>query len=110
MTLAELIDKKFGVKTTHRINPVTDTVGTSATRILGNNPNRLAWLVVNLSSNTVYLGFDRDVSPNKGIFLSPNGGSCQMLYDEDFHSVGYEVFAKADAESKIYVVEIVIIE
>lgn len=107
MTLQDLLTKKFGVKTTHEINPVTDTVGTSTTKVLGNNPNRLAFTIINLSSNVVYLGFDRDVSSSKGIYLSPNGGSLSMLYDEDFNSVGYEVFGKAADDSKIYLIEIV---
>jgi len=106
--LHDLIFEKFKVKTIPNINPLTDKVGTTPKKILDNNPDRLAWFVVNLSPNTLYLHFSNDVSSTKGIFVAPNGGFASMIYDEDFHAVGWEIWGKAtDEDSNIYVVEIV---
>lgn len=106
MTLAELIDKQYGVKTTYRLNPLTNSIGTSATKFLGNNPNRLAWYLVNLSANTIYVSPDIDVSSNKGIAISPNGGMLGFEYKTEFELVGYPEFAVASDVSQVYVLEI----
>jgi len=106
--LAEYIRKKFGVATFVEENPVTDTVGTTVTQIVKNNPDRLALIITNLSANNVYIGWFRDVSANKGVFLAPNGGQVVFLADEDLELVGYEFFAVATAAaSKIFVFELI---
>ena len=109
MSLSTLIEREFGVKTGSRENPITDSVGVSAARVLPNNPNRLSWVIVNLSANIVYLAFSPDVSSSKGILLSANGGIGSMIYKEDFELVAREVYAVASAAaSAIYVVETII--
>lgn len=106
MTLQDLIDKQFGVKTKHRINNVTTSVGTTSTIIAGNNPNRLALTIINMSPNTIYIAPDEEVSSSRGIVVSPNGGSVQFLYNEDFQMTGYEFYATASAVSTIFVLEV----
>jgi len=65
------------------------------------------WLVVNLSVNVVYIGFDSDVSATKGIWLDANGGWASMAVDEDGEAVAYGVHALATgAASAVYVLEI----
>jgi len=108
MTLKELLDQQFKVKTDSIANPVTNSVGAAATRVLGNNPNRLAWVFINLSANTIYLEFSRDVGAARGILVSPNGGSAMMVWNEDFELTGYEVWGLAPAgASTCYVLEVV---
>jgi len=108
--LKQLIDEKFGIKTQPRVNSLTNSVGTTVTQILGNNPNRVSWLIVNLAAQGIYIGFDRTVSSTKGVYLPPNGGSASMVFDEDFHTVSYEVFGISTAVSPVYVLEIIIVE
>jgi len=106
-TLHDLILDRFKVKTRAVENPVTDTVGTEPVIILHNNPNRVFWLLINLSPNTIYVALSHDVSPNKGVYVDPNGGGTSMIWDEDFHATGWAVWAVASAaDSKIYVLEI----
>jgi len=63
--------------------------------------------VVNLSVNVVYIAFDSDVGPAKGILLDANGGWASMAVDEDGEAVAYAVHALATgAASAIYVFEI----
>jgi len=99
--------KRFGFPTRPVENPVAASVGTTAAEVLRNNPDRVAWLVVNLSANVVYVGFSGDVSSSKGIRLDPNGGYTSMSVEEDGEAVAYPVFAVATgADSAIYVLEI----
>ena len=88
--LYDLIDEKFGVKTEIRKNRLTSTVGTSRTKILDNNPNRLAYILINLSSNSIFVLPDEEVSTTRGIQLQGGGSKFGMNYNDDFHLVGYE--------------------
>lgn len=107
MTARKLIDKLFGVRTKGVENPVVSSVGTSAVEVLHNNPSRLAWLIINMSSNTVYVAFERDVSSSKGVILQANGGFTSVTVSEDFDLVTYAVWAVASgAASAIYVLGI----
>jgi len=106
MAASAYIEKKYGRKTRSIENPITRTVGTSPALVLQNNPDRLMWLIVNLSSYNVYIAFEPDVSTTKGVLLSANGGSCSMSVDEDGEAVTHEVWAIAGAANcPIYVLE-----
>lgn len=107
MNLQDLIDKQFGVKTFPKENPVISSVDATAKKVLDNNPNRVAWIIINLSANNIYVALSRDVSSSKGILLSPNGGFASMVWDEDFQMTGWEIWAIAPAgASAIYVLEV----
>jgi len=99
--------KRFGFPTRPVENPVVAAVGTTAAEILRNNPDRVFWLVVNLSANVVYVGFSGDVSSTKGIRLDAYGGWTSSSVEEDGEAVTYPVFGIATgAASAIYVLEI----
>jgi len=99
--------KRFGFPTRPVENPVAATVGTTAAEILKNNPDRVFWLVVNLSVNVVYVSFGSDVGATKGIRLEANGGWASMSAEEDGEAVANQVYALATAAaSAIYVLEI----
>jgi len=85
--------KKHGFKSRLIENPVTDTVLTTATEILLNNPDRIFWLVVNLSNNNGYVGWSRNVSSTRGMLLAANGGYASASIEEDGELVIYPVFA-----------------
>lgn len=110
MTLQDLLLERFKVKTRANVNPEVSTLTGGVDKILSNNPNRLAWVIINMGSNTAYLGFDRAVSSSKGIILSISGGSASMLWNEDFDLVGWEVFAKGTNGDNLYVLEILTAE
>jgi hypothetical protein len=108
LALAEYCEKRFGRKVKVNINPIVSSIGTSSTRVLYNNPDRLAWIIVNLSANEVYIGWNTGVSSTSGIRLDANGGNVVCLADEDLELVGYEVYAVATgANSNIFVLEVV---
>ena len=106
MGAREFTLKRFGFPTRAVENPVVAAVGTSALTVLRNNPDRVFWLVVNLSTNVVYVALSEEVSATHGIRLDANGGWVSMSVEEDGEAVGYEVYALATgADSDIYVLE-----
>jgi len=107
MTLREVIDKQFGVKTGVKVNPLVTQVETTVTQLLKPNPNRLAWTLINLGANQVYVAFSNDVSSSKGVYVSATGGVFGLLFSEDFDLCAYPVWAIADtAAAACYLVEI----
>lgn len=109
MNVAELIEKRFGMVTRAQANPLVDECMIARTRVLPNNPNRLAWIILNLSGNNVFIALDIDVADTHGILLTPNGGSATMIYEEDFEATCWEVFGVAAGDnSDIFVLEVVI--
>jgi len=84
---------KTGFPTRLVINPVTNNVGTAATLILKNNPDRIFWLIVNLSGNDGYAGWDAQVSSTRGLLVPSNGGYVSASIEEDGELVIYEVYA-----------------
>jgi len=108
LALSDLLEKHLGVKAYPRTNPEVAAVGTSAVKVLSNNPNRVALLIANLSANTLYVAPDSEVSSSLGIRLAPNGAQITAQWNEDFALVAYEWFAVASgASSAIYVLELV---
>ncbi len=106
--LSAAIDKELGVETEPRINPDTGSVGLSVVRIAPNNPNRFSLVVINLGSAAVYIRPDRAVSSTAGIRLAPAGGSFSASWRDDFHLVGWDWYAIADAAAQsILVLEVV---
>lgn len=81
------------MKTRSVTNPVTPTVATSKTLILKNNPDRLAYTIINLTGYSVYVAFDPEVSITRGILIAASGGSLTLTAEDDGELVGYELYA-----------------
>jgi hypothetical protein len=106
LAAAEFAVKWFGFRTRLIENPLVSSVGTSAAKVLNNNPDRIGWLIINLSANTLYIAYSPDVSSSKGIQIAANGGTASSIVTEDGEAVANEVWAVATgANSSIYVVE-----
>ena len=111
MAASQYAVKEFGGKVRPVENPVTDSVSQAAKLILRNNPDRIGWLVVNLSGSSVYVGYSPTVSSTRGILLSAGGGSASSTVAEDGESVAWELWAIGAADNlAIYVVEYVVEE
>ena len=64
-------------------------------------------LLVNLSLNTIYVGFDQLVSSSRGIVLASNGGSYQADVEEDFTIPIRSMYALATgAASNLFVLTV----
>lgn len=86
-------EARLGFKSRPQINPVTDTVQTTPTKILNNNPERIFWLAVNLSDNKGYVGWDNEVTSSRGIPVPAKGGYASASIEEDGELVIYAVYA-----------------
>lgn len=100
MNVAELIQKKYGILTRANQNPLRTALTTGVLMLLPNNPNRLAWVVCNLSDTNCYIAWDRDISAQHGILLTANGGVATMTMDEDFEATTWELFGLSDGVDK----------
>jgi hypothetical protein len=90
------------------INPLS--LGTTPVRVLDNNPSRFQFVIVNLSPNNVYVGFDNQVSSSRGVRVAPNGGDFRMIWTEDLDITTWEFYAVADADnSDILVIQFVLL-
>ena len=108
MPLADLLKERFKVRTRAIENPRLTSVGTIAEVVLANNPNRLAFSVVNLSANVMYIGLTNLVSATNGIRLDANGGYFSGIWDEMFDPVAWAWWIIATgAGSSVYSVEVV---
>jgi hypothetical protein len=108
LALHAMIEALFGARTTHRENPVTNSVGVAATQILQANPMRVGLVLFNLSGNGVYIAPNNAVSLTRGIYLAPNGGGASLVWDRDFELLAQEWWAIATAAaSTVYILEIV---
>ena len=103
--LAEYTKRKFGVQTRSYFNPETDSCLVAATVLLRNNPDALAWLLINLGATDLYIAWDRDVGSGHGVKVAANGGSASLSADEDGELVGYELFgASLVAPNDVFIV------
>jgi len=103
-TLAELINGKFAIRVRPVVNPLIQTVDTTALQMLRNNPNRVAFVVFNLSSNNLYILHENTVSTTRGFHATASGGSIAVVWDEDFHLVGYEWWCVGDGAGTDFIV------
>ena len=106
--LSDYIEQRLGTRTKSFENRLVSSIGTTAARVFPGDPDRLAWIFVNLSANAIYLVPGNDPSSTKGIYVAPNGGSVAMSADEDYELVGREFYGvAAGAGSNVYTLEVV---
>lgn len=106
-SVQELIAERFGVAV--RVN---DRVAITQANILAqelfrNDPTRLAFIVVNLSVNAVFLSPRENVSATAALRANANGGSIVVSIEEDFTLQTLPWFISADVDaSAIFAIEI----
>lgn len=106
-TAIEVSERLFGAPTRKVLNPLTNLVGTTATPILANNPERVGWIIQNRSAVPIGIGFGANTTLADFFTLDANGGILTAKIIEDGELVIDPVFAIASvAGSEIFVVEI----
>lgn len=104
----DIVQERFGVKTSYNEQPKVTQVETVKTKVLSYNPNRLGLVFVNTGGNNVYLAPSNNVAVGEGILISANGGSISLNILEDFEFASMEFYGISDgAASTCYLVEIV---
>ncbi len=113
MPLADLLLERFKVKTRPRRDPLNvSPIGINPVIVLPNNPNRLGFIIMNLSANVVYLDLEQVVNAGAGtevgLRLDANGGFISMIWDEDFQMVAWAWWAvSAAANTRLVILEVV---
>lgn len=110
-SLAELLAERYGIRTTHRINPyhvnpIVDVVQPA----LGSNPKRLGLVIVNMGANACWVAPRDAVADDYGIVLVPNGGSLFMDSKDEYEMVSlpWYVISIAAPGTNIFVMEVMI--
>lgn len=93
----ELIAARVGGQFTAQDRSVT--VGVAATRVLGNDAERVSYLVVNTGAVEALLGFDEELAAATTIPLAADGGSLSVWWEEDFVLPTYALNARVGAGS-----------
>lgn len=101
-TAQELIEAQFGVKVD--VSLVSVTVGTSQVAIVGNNPNRVGLVIMNLSGNDVYVSPFSGVSTTNGLKLATSGGNITLNWQFDLTLCTYGFNAIANTGSNAVMV------
>jgi len=83
------------------------SIGTSAGIVVDGNGDRVGLVIVNLSTNILYISLDSGVSSTNGIELAPSGGSVSMDVTRDFTLPSRRWYGLAGgASSSVYVLEV----
>jgi len=101
--LKEFLEREFGFAL--RVIERTASVGTTPTKVVNNNPDRLELIISNPSANNVYIGLTPEVSLTRGIFVPTDGGNVTFLAIEDGELVGREWWGIASADTELYILE-----
>lgn len=81
----------------------TATIGTTVGTVIDSDPDRLGLLVMNLSTNTVYVGIENNISATNGIRLGPSGGSISFNVEDDGMILTRRIYGLATgAGSSVY--------
>ncbi len=108
VTLYQLLQAHYGVKTSYNENPLVAQVAVTVTQILSHNPNRVGLLITNAGANTVYVSPKNTVAVGAGQVLVANGGGISFSWLEDFEFVANEFYAIADGGvSNVNIIEVV---
>jgi len=75
------IEGEFGGPTEELESEVNAT--TTATSVVGNDPEALALTLINLGANTAWLLFEDTVSTTRGLLLNANGGYVSLTVRDD---------------------------
>ncbi len=104
-TLKALLEQELGVATYER--ETAAQAGVAASQLMRSSPNRIAWILFNLSANVLYINPLTVPSATRGLRLAANGGFVSMFYREDFTlpTRDWQIVASA-AGSDYYLLEV----
>ena len=107
----DLIRNELGGAVVNNLeNPEGSTIGTTSEVLFRAKSARVAFVVINLSANVMFLRPSRPAATTAGIRLIANGGMAVMIWKEDFSLVAREwnIVADAGAGNQYYALEVVL--
>ena len=102
----EFAFEKFkGAVTLRRSTP---QIGLIPTQIIPNNPDRVSFVISNVSGIDIRIGWDQQITTGLGILVPASGGWIQGEVDRDGGVIGWAVFGVSTvAATQLYVIEII---
>lgn len=94
-TAAEMAGRRFGGPT--RVNSTTLNLTTTQQVILGSNPRRVFWTVINRGIVNAACDVDPGMTFATGILMGAAGGFVQSDVTEDGETVAWPVFAVCES-------------
>ena len=107
--LQRLIEEKFGVTTGTYLNRLVTQIPATAGKIVQADPERVAFLIVNLGTTNAFILPEPDVASSKGIRLDANGGYYRAVWDEDFALTGYDWYGVSSSATNCLILEVIVI-
>lgn len=80
----DLLDERFGIRTRINQQPVVTQLETTDTLFLRADPNRLAFVVLNLGATNIHVKPNGGVTATNGIALVAGTGSLSLTLEDDF--------------------------
>lgn len=106
--LENYLEKEYGVKLTGVRPALLEEIGTASAVVFKHNPNRIMYVLVNLSANIVYGAYSGAVSATHGIRLNASGGLLSSSIKDDAALTQKEFHIVATgANSAIFGIEVV---
>jgi len=102
----EYVESVYGGPVTEQALAFSLAIG-SITKLVDNNPDRLALSFINLGANEAYVSFDNTPSATDGIRLASNGGFLSMDVINDHMLQTREWYAIAPTDvTNLYVIQV----
>lgn len=89
----EIIARRFGGRCA--VESETVTVGASVGVVLKNDPERVAWLLVNTGSEDAHVAWQRPAASPDAVPVVANGGSLAVNVEDDFILPTWELVGRA---------------
>lgn len=107
-TLDALLQKEYGLRSHPGPETAVVDVGTTATRLCSNNPNRIGLSFQNLGIANIYVYLDNTVLATKGRLVAGGGGSLDFDWRVDTTLISNDWYGIAPAGvTKLQVIETV---
>ena len=94
-TAAQMARRRYGGPT--RTESRTVTLTTTPTQIIGNNPRRVFWSIINRGIVNSAVDIDLAMTFANGILMGAAGGFVQSDVNEDGESVAWPVFGACES-------------
>tara|TARA_R110000824_G_scaffold137591_1_gene301760 strand:- start:456 stop:791 length:336 start_codon:yes stop_codon:yes gene_type:complete len=109
MSIQDLLNEDIGANAAPVEDALLSTIATASGQLLTPNPNRLAFIFVNLSGVDVYLRPHGTVTASNGILLAPLGGSLTVRWRDDFMMPSEDWYAlAASGTANFYLVSLIL--
>ena len=105
--IAEWAGKKWAFPTRLVVPSAATTVLTTPTSLLLGNPNRVAWMLINMAVNRGFFWFNSSITTTFGIPIEAGGDTWSADIDEDGELVYHPLFAALQtASGNMIVIEV----